>query len=90
MKARNARQHATTKIVWAVNGEQQDAEQFAAQNGVVAKRARLQGQVVWCAKVGEITTVFLFPETGLKIGLCMYRWCTRKRGECGYHTGRPL
>jgi hypothetical protein len=88
--ARHARQHQTTRIEWAVYGPEHDAKDYAARFRGVAKQARLLGEVVWCAKVGEITTVFMFPDTGRKLGLCMYRWCTRKRSECGYHTGRPM
>ena len=89
--ARHARQHQTTRIEFGFEGtERQAAHSYAERMRGVAKQARLLGEVVWCAKVGEITTVFLYPDTGRKIGLCMYRWCTRKRAECGYHTGRPL
>lgn len=88
--ARHARQHQTTKIEWAATDPQALAAQAAVRLGGVAKQARLAGEVVWCVQKDGITTVFIFPETGRKIGLCMYRWCTRRRSECAYHTGRPM
>ena len=88
--ARHARQHTTTKIEWAAGDPQVQAQKFAAQRGGTAKQAKLLGETVWCAQVNGTTTVFIFPDTGRKIGLCMYRWCPRKRSECSYHTGRPM
>lgn len=88
--ARNARQHATTKIDWTVVEPEQAAKDAARVGGGVAKQAKLLGETVWCVQKNGITTVFMFPDTGRKIGLCMYRWCPRKRSECSYHTGRPM
>lgn len=88
--ARHARQHPTTKIEWATMDPQEQAMQVARATGGVAKQAKLLGATVWCVQRNGITTVFMFPDTGLKIGLCMYRWCPRKRSECSYHTGRPM
>lgn len=85
---RKARQHATTKIAWSINGPERDAVALAQQSGGVAKQAKLMGNVVWCvAHRDGTTTVYLFPDEGRRMGLCMYRWCTRKANECGYHTG---
>jgi len=89
--ARHARQHQTTKIEFGFSGtDETAAKTFARKNGGIAKQAKLLGAVVWCAQVQDTTTVFMFPDTGRKIGLCMYRWCPRKRSECSYHTGRPM
>jgi hypothetical protein len=86
--ARNARQHKTTKIEFGFNGTDQEAAlAFAKARGGIAKQAKLLGTTVWCAQVNGITTVFLYAETGRKVGLCMYRWCPRKIEECSYHTG---
>lgn len=86
--ARHARQHATTWIEFGFEGtERQAAMSYAQRMRGVAKQAKLLGETVWCAKVGEITTVFIRPDTGRKIGLCMYRWCPRKASDCAYHTG---
>lgn len=86
--ARHARQHQTTKIEWSTRPEAA-AKAYAVLPGDVAKEAKLGSETVWCvAHANGTYTAFLWQEQGLKIGLCMYRWCTRKRSECAYHTRR--
>lgn len=49
-----------------------------------ARQARLGGETVWFSD--NTQTAFIMQPQALAIGLCMYRWCTKKAIECKRHA----